>query len=345
MSEKKINFYLYQIKMPSSRKRKNTFPSKLKTTSTFYPKGTMSKSAKRIYNVSMNPKYAPGGRGSAIKWLTYYMNRAGKNLKNRKEIIKARRMLQKANKSGPFRNSTKKKKSRNPKKSSRKRRKPKKKSKKSSRKRRKPKKKSKKPKKKSKKPKKKARKFIQPNDCPTYKEILSDREIMKDWKFLYAPKAGVVRKSSRKELKDFRDSLTKRAAHNVIAFTPGYNHSGPQFPYFQCLYPNYNKNWAYGLNKKKGVAKNHVCPSPQKLRRMCSNKSRKLKHTKKTFRAVNAGSNFSPMSNNDYKKFCRLVQNSKAASISVNRNGAKKDLFCTYDWGKFAWEHGVTADL
>ncbi len=115
--------------MPSSRKRKNTFPSKLKTASTFYPKGTMSKSAKRIYNVSMNPKYAPGGPGSAIKWLTYYMNRGGKNLKNHKEIMKARRMLQKANKSGPFRKKQArkpKKKSRKPKKSSRKRLKPKK---------------------------------------------------------------------------------------------------------------------------------------------------------------------------------------------------------------------------
>jgi len=153
--EKKINFYLYQIKMPSSRKRKNTFPSKLKTASTFYPKGTMSKSAKRIYEVSMNPKYAPGGPGSAIKWLTYYMNRAGKNLKNKEEIMKARRMLQKVNKSGPFRYSTVKKKSRKRKSRKKKSRKAKKKS---SRKRLKPKKKSRKPKKKSRKPKKKSRK-------------------------------------------------------------------------------------------------------------------------------------------------------------------------------------------
>ncbi len=82
-----------------------TFPSKLKTASTFYPKGTMTKSAKKIYKVSMNPKYAPGGPGSAIKWLTYYMNRAGKKLKprQRKNIKKARRMLQKKNKSGPYR--------------------------------------------------------------------------------------------------------------------------------------------------------------------------------------------------------------------------------------------------
>ncbi len=85
--------------------------------------------------------------------------------------------------------------------------------------------------------------------------MLNNSKTMKDWKFLYTPRAGIVRKSTHKELKDFRDSLTKKAAHDVIAFTPGYNHNGPQFPYFQCLYPNYNKNWAYGLNKKKGITK------------------------------------------------------------------------------------------
>jgi hypothetical protein len=192
---------------------------------------------------------------------------------------------------------------------------------------------------------KKFRKFILPKNCPTYTELLNNSKTMKDWKFLYTPRAGIVRKSTHKELKDFRDSLTKKAAHDVIAFTPGYNHNGPQFPYFQCLYPNYNKNWAYGLNKKKGITKNNTCPSPRKVRRMCSNKNRKLKHNKKTFRAVKAGSNFSPLSKDDYKKFCKLVQNSNSVSISVNRDGTKNDLFCTYDWGKFAWEHGMTSDL
>ena len=86
----------------TSRKRNRKFPSKLKTASTFYPRGTMSKSAKQIYEVSINPRYAPGGLGSAIRWLTYYMNRSGKKLKNRVAIEKARRMLQKKNKSGPY---------------------------------------------------------------------------------------------------------------------------------------------------------------------------------------------------------------------------------------------------
>ena len=64
---------------------------------TFYPKGTMTKDAQAIYKVSKNKRYAPGGEGSAIRWLTYYLNRGGRNIKpkQRKEIEKARKMLQK----------------------------------------------------------------------------------------------------------------------------------------------------------------------------------------------------------------------------------------------------------
>ena len=72
------------------------FPSKLPTASTFYPVGTMSKSAKTIYKVSKNKKYAPKGLGSAIKWLQYYLNRGGKGIptKQRKRIEKAKKWLQ-----------------------------------------------------------------------------------------------------------------------------------------------------------------------------------------------------------------------------------------------------------
>ena len=74
----------------------NYFTGKRKKVATFYPKGTMTKNAKAIYKVSKNKRYAPGGEGSAIRWLTYYLNRGGRNIKpkQRKEIEKARRMLQ-----------------------------------------------------------------------------------------------------------------------------------------------------------------------------------------------------------------------------------------------------------
>ena len=78
----------------------NYFTGKRERVATFYPKGTMTKDAKRIYEVGMNRRYAPGGPGSSIRWLTYYLNRGGKNIAphQRREIEKARRMLQKANK-------------------------------------------------------------------------------------------------------------------------------------------------------------------------------------------------------------------------------------------------------
>jgi len=75
----------------------NYFTGKRNKVATFYPKGTMTKDADTIYKVSKNKRYAPGGEGSAIRWLTYYLNRGGRNIKpkQRKEIEKARRMLQK----------------------------------------------------------------------------------------------------------------------------------------------------------------------------------------------------------------------------------------------------------
>jgi arginine/serine-rich splicing factor 4/5/6 len=74
----------------------NYFTGKKVRVATFYPKGTMTKNARTIYIISKNKCYAPGGEGSAIKWLTYYLNRGGKGIKSsqRKEIEKAKKMLQ-----------------------------------------------------------------------------------------------------------------------------------------------------------------------------------------------------------------------------------------------------------
>lgn len=83
---------------------KNFFTGKSEKDATFFPKGTMAKSAEEIYKAGKNKKYAPGGLGSAIKWITYYLNRGGKGIdpEQRKELEKARDMLQKDNESGPY---------------------------------------------------------------------------------------------------------------------------------------------------------------------------------------------------------------------------------------------------
>ena len=64
----------------------------------------MGRSTKEIIRVSRDKRYAPKGLGSAIRWLTYYLNRGGKSLDpvQRRRIEKARDELQKINKSGPY---------------------------------------------------------------------------------------------------------------------------------------------------------------------------------------------------------------------------------------------------
>lgn len=80
-------------------KNKNFFTGEMEDDATFFPEGTMSKSTKEIVRVASSKKYAPKGLGSAIQYLTYYLNRAGKGLDadQRKRIERAREILQKKN--------------------------------------------------------------------------------------------------------------------------------------------------------------------------------------------------------------------------------------------------------
>ena len=80
-----------------SRRFKLKFPSRLKTSSTFFPKGTMAKKASCIVKISKNKKYAPKGVGSAIRFIQYYINRNKKRLKKSNqlnELKKAKKILQ-----------------------------------------------------------------------------------------------------------------------------------------------------------------------------------------------------------------------------------------------------------
>lgn len=78
----------------------NFFTGKNEKDATFFPEGTMSKSASHIVKIAKNKRYAPKGIGSAIRYLTYFLNRGGKGLDKtqRKNIEKARMTLQKLNK-------------------------------------------------------------------------------------------------------------------------------------------------------------------------------------------------------------------------------------------------------
>ena len=82
----------------------NVFTKKKAKAALWFPSGTMDKSAKDIYKVAKNRRYVPKGDGSAIRYLTYYLNRGGSNIPaaKRKRIEHARRMLQRDNQSGPY---------------------------------------------------------------------------------------------------------------------------------------------------------------------------------------------------------------------------------------------------
>lgn len=61
---------------------------------TFAKKGTHTGSAEEIYKEYKKKSVSPKGLGSAIRMITFFINRAGKNLHNGPALRKARSMLQ-----------------------------------------------------------------------------------------------------------------------------------------------------------------------------------------------------------------------------------------------------------
>lgn len=53
---------------------------KVKTVSTFPPKGTFTKKAEDVARIMASKKVSPKGIGSGIRMIQFFINRAGKNL-------------------------------------------------------------------------------------------------------------------------------------------------------------------------------------------------------------------------------------------------------------------------
>ncbi len=68
----------------------------VKTVSTFPPPGTFTKDAETIARTMASKKVSPGGIGSGIRMIQFFINRAGKNLppRRRAELEKAKQILQ-----------------------------------------------------------------------------------------------------------------------------------------------------------------------------------------------------------------------------------------------------------
>ena len=76
--------------------KKRKWSGKIKTESTFPPKGTFTKSAETVARTMARKDVSPGGLGSAIRMVQMFINRAGKNLTSsrRKELENAKKILQ-----------------------------------------------------------------------------------------------------------------------------------------------------------------------------------------------------------------------------------------------------------
>ena len=85
--------------MPRSSRTKtgkvNKWSSQVKTVSTFPPPGLFNRDAETIARSLASKKVSPKGPGSGMRMLTFYINRAGKNLsqERRTELEKAKGLL------------------------------------------------------------------------------------------------------------------------------------------------------------------------------------------------------------------------------------------------------------
>jgi Protein of unknown function (DUF3175) len=80
-------------KRPSAKRK---WVRTVTTDSTHPPPGTFSGSAAKIARTMVRKEVSPGGVGSGIRMIQYFINRGGKNLSatRRAELEKAKRILQ-----------------------------------------------------------------------------------------------------------------------------------------------------------------------------------------------------------------------------------------------------------
>jgi tRNA(adenine34) deaminase len=76
--------------------KKKHWIREVKTVSTFPPNGLFTRDAETIARTMASKKVSPKGRGSGIRMIQFFMNRAGKNLPpaRKRELEKAKRLLQ-----------------------------------------------------------------------------------------------------------------------------------------------------------------------------------------------------------------------------------------------------------
>jgi tRNA(adenine34) deaminase len=79
-----------------AEKKARRWVHKVKTVSTFPPRGLFTRDAETIARVMASKKVSPRGITSGIRMIQFFINRAGKNLPaaRKEELEKARQILQ-----------------------------------------------------------------------------------------------------------------------------------------------------------------------------------------------------------------------------------------------------------
>jgi len=82
--------------MKAKTGKRDFWVHKVKTVSTFPPKGTFTKDAQTVARIMASKKVSPKGIGSGIRMIQYFINRAGKGLpaSRKHELQKAIKILQ-----------------------------------------------------------------------------------------------------------------------------------------------------------------------------------------------------------------------------------------------------------
>jgi hypothetical protein len=83
-------------KVSKPRRSRRKWVRTVTTDSTHPPRGTFAGSASQIARTMARKDVSPGGIGSGIRMIQYFINRGGKNLSaaRRAELEKAKRLLQ-----------------------------------------------------------------------------------------------------------------------------------------------------------------------------------------------------------------------------------------------------------
>ena len=82
-------------KTSSKQKAAHRWSGRVKTVSTFPPPGLFNKDAETVARSLASKKVSPKGPGSGMRMLTFYINRAGKNLsaERKAELARAKELL------------------------------------------------------------------------------------------------------------------------------------------------------------------------------------------------------------------------------------------------------------